>query len=158
MAAQELRHRVESINRETDATLDSIRREIAVVEERLRGGGSTDPSTGLLNAREITRQMEAYQTSGVVFSLLRFELHGAVTEPVMKQAAGRIEKQFRHRDRIARWSDTEFLVLFQGPPEVAEGRGTQVAKLLGGRYELTTGGQVEILAQAELTDREVALA
>jgi GGDEF domain-containing protein len=156
--AGELRHRVESMNREMDSTQESIRREMAAAEERLRGSGSTDPSTGLLNAREIKRQMEAYRDSGVAFSLLRFEMHGTVTEPVMKQAAGRIEKQFRHRDRIARWSDTEFLVLFQGPEDVAETRASQVAKLLAGRYDLTTGGQVEIAVHSQLADREVALA
>jgi GGDEF domain-containing protein len=158
VAAGELRRSVESMNRETDAALDSVRREMAAAEERLRGSGSTDPSTGLLNAREFTRQMEARRASGVAFSLLRFELHGSVTEPVMKQAAGRIEKQFRQRDRIARWSETEFMVLFQGPPEVAEARASQVSRLLAGCYELTTGGQVEIAVHVELADREVALA
>ena len=158
VVAGELRHRVQSMNLETDSTLKSVHQEITAVEERLRGSGSTDPSTGLLNAREITRQMEAYRASGVVFSLLRFALYGSITEPVMKQAAVRIEKQFRHRDRIARWSETEFLVLFQGPPEVAESRATQVARILAGVYELTTGGQVEILAQSQLVDSELALA
>ena len=90
--------------------------------------------------------------------MLRFELHGSVTEPVMKQAAGRIEKQFRHRDRIARWSETEFLVLFQGPPDVAETRAKQVAKLLAGRYELSTGAHVEIMVDSCRAEQELALA
>jgi GGDEF domain-containing protein len=156
--AGELRHRVDRMGQETVSMLDRVRKEMRAVEERLRGNQSTDASTGLLNSREITRQIDAYRLSGVAFSLLRFELHGSITEPVMKQAASRIEKQFRHRDRIARWSETEFLVLFQGPPEVAETRATQVAKLLAGRYELSTGGQVEIMVDSGLAEQELALA
>jgi len=156
VAAAELRHRLESMNRETDSMLKHVLREIAAAEEGIRGKGSTDPSTGLLNAREITRQIEAYQASGVVFRLLRFELFGAVTEPVMKQAASRVEKQFRSPDRVARWSETEFLVLFQGPQEVAEARAEQVAELLAGSYELTTGEQVEIMVQSQLLEQEVS--
>jgi GGDEF domain-containing protein len=156
--AGELRHRVDRMGQETVSMLDRVRKEMRAVEERLRGNQSTDASTGLLNSREITRQIDAYRLSGVAFSLLRFDLHGSITEPVMKQAASRIEKQFRHRDRIARWSETEFLVLFQGPPEVAETRATQVAKLLAGRYELSTGGQVEIMVDSGLAVQELALA
>jgi hypothetical protein len=156
--ASELRRCVDRMGQETASMLDRVRKEMRAVEDRLRGNQSTDASTGLLNSREIARQIEAYRSSGVTFSLLRFELHGSITEPVMKQAASRIEKQFRHRDRIARWSETEFLVLFQGPPEVAEARGTQVAKLLAGRYQLSTGGQVEIMVDSCLAEPELALA
>ena len=156
--AGELRRCVGRMGQETASMLDRARKEMAAVEDRLRGGQSTDSSTGLLNAREITRQIDAFGASGVEFSLLRFELHGSITEPVMKQAASRIEKQFRHRDRIARWSETEFLVLFQGPPEIAEARATQVAKLLAGRYELSTGAQVEIMVDSCLAEPELALA
>jgi GGDEF domain-containing protein len=156
--AGELRRCVDRMNQETASMLDRVRKEMRAVEEGLRGNQSTDASTGLLNSREITRQMEAYRLSGVPFSQLRFDLQGSITEPVMKQAAGRIEKQFRHRDRIARWSETEFLVLFQGPPEVAEKRATQVAKLLAGRYELSNGGQVEIMVDSCLAEQELALA
>lgn len=155
--AGELRRSVESMTRETATMLDIVRKEVAGVEVRLRGTQSTDPSTGLLNARELTRQMEVYRASGLAFTLLRFDLHGQVTEPIMKQAAGRIEKQFRHRDRIARWSDTELMVLFQGPADVAETRASQVAKILGGRYQSANGGQTDIMVQGQLADLEAAL-
>jgi GGDEF domain-containing protein len=156
-AAGELRRSAENVKRETASMLDAMHKEIAEVDSRLRGNQSTDPSTGLLNAREIKRQMEAYTASGLTFSILRFELYGQITEPVMKKAAGRLEQQFRHRDRIARWGEAQFLVLFQGPARVAESRADQVAKILGGRYELATGGEVEIFANAQLEDPQVAL-
>ena len=76
----------------------------------------------------------------------------------MKQAAVKLGTQFRHRDRIARWSEREFLVLFQGPPEVAESRAAQVARSLAGRYDLDSGVYVEITIQTRLTHQELALA
>jgi len=151
----ELRRYIDNMSHETASMLGRLREEMLGVEERLRGSQSTDPSTGLLNAREITRQIEAYRASGLTFSLLRFELRGSVSEQVMKQAAANIEGQFRHRDRIARWSDKEFLVLFQGPREVAESRAGQVRQTLTGRYDLDTGVYVEITVHAHLTHQEL---
>ena len=155
--AAELRRCAESVQRETASTLESMHKELASVDTRLRGNHSTDPSTGLLNAREITRQMEAFSASGLTFSILRFKLYGSVPEPVMRQAAVKIESQFRYRDRISRWSETEFVVLFQGPPGVAESRAEQVATLLGGRYELATGAHVEVFVHAHREESLTAL-
>jgi GGDEF domain-containing protein len=151
----ELRRYIDNMSHETASMLGRLREEMLGVEERLRGSQSTDPSTGLLNAREITRQIEAYRASGLTFSLIRFELRGSVSEQVMKRAAAKIEGQFRHRDRIARWSDKEFLVLFQGPREVAESRAGQVRQTLTGRYDLDTGVYVEITVHAHLTHQEL---
>jgi len=151
----ELRRYIDNMSLETSSMLEKLREEMAVVEERLRGSQSTDPSTGLLNSREITRQIEAYRASGLTFSLLRFELRGSVSEKVMKQAAAKIEGQFRHRDRISRWSDKEFLVLFQGPKDVAESRAVKVTQTLTGRYDLDTGVYVEITVRAHLTHPEL---
>ena len=156
--AADLRRFVEGMSEETKSMLDRLREEMATVEERLRGDQSTDPSTGLLNLREMTRQIEAYRAGGLSFSLLRFELRGPIGEQVMRQAAAKLEKQFRHRDRIARWGEREFLVLFLGPPEVAESRTAQVVRLLEARYDLESGAYVEITAQAHLTHQELALA
>jgi GGDEF domain-containing protein len=76
----------------------------------------------------------------------------------MSQAAAKLEQQFRHRDRIARWSEREFLVLFHGTPEVAESRAAQVARLLEARYDPESGAYVEITAHAHLRHQELALA
>lgn len=157
-AAAELRRSIESAGRETASMLTRMRAETAAAEERLRGSQSTDRSTGLLNSSEITRQIEAYRANRLTFSLLRFELCGTVSEQVMKQAAAKLEMQFRHCDRIARWSEREFLIVFQGPPEVAESRAPQVAQLLAGRYDLDSGAYVEITVRPRLTHPELALA
>jgi len=157
-AAAELRRCIESMGHETASMLTRMREKTVAVEERLRGSQSTDPSTGLLNSSEITRQIEAYRANGLVFSLLRFELRGIVSEPVMKQAAAKLEAQFRHCDRIARWSEREFLVLFQGAPDVAESRAAQAARLLAGRYDLDSGAYLEITVHPHLTHSKLALA
>jgi hypothetical protein len=157
-AAAEFRGCIESMGRETASMLTRMREETAAVEERLRGTQGADDPTGLLNSGEIIRQIEAYRRNGLVFSLLGFELRGVVSEQVMKQAAAKLGTQFRHCDRIARWSDREFLVLFQGPREVAESRAAQVAQLLAGRYDLESGAYVEITVHPHLTSQELALA
>jgi GGDEF domain-containing protein len=157
-SAVELRRCIESLGEETASMLTRMHEETAAVEERIRGSQSTDASTGLLNSREMTRQIEAYHANRLIFSLLRFELRGTVGEQVMKQAAAKLERQFRHCDRIARWSEKEFLVLFQGPTEVAESRAAQVAQSLAGRYDLESGAYVEITVHPCLTQQEPALA
>ena len=156
--AADLRQFVERMSEETESMLASPREEMVAVEESLRGNQSTDSATGLLNPREMTRQIEAYRAGGLTFSLLRFELHGTIGEQVMKQAAAKLEQQFRYRDRIARWSAREFLVLFQGPRDIAESRAAQVARLLGSSYHLDSGAYVEITAQVQVTHQELALA
>jgi AmiR/NasT family two-component response regulator len=65
---------------ETESMLTHLREEMAAVEERLRGNQSTDSATGLLDPREMTRQIEAYRAGGLTFSLLRFELLGPIGE------------------------------------------------------------------------------
>jgi GGDEF domain-containing protein len=157
-AAAEIHRCIESMGRETESMLTRMREETAAVEERIRGSQSTDPSTGLLNSTEIKRQIEAYRANDLVFSLLSFELRGTVSEQVMKQAAVKLGTQFRHRDRVARWSEREFLVLFQGPPEVAESRAAETARLLAGRYDLVSGAYVEITVHPHLSYQELALA
>jgi len=156
--AAEIRRCIESMGRETESMLARMREEAVAVEQRLRGLNSTDPSTGLLNSDEFTRQIEAHRANGLVFSLLRFELCGTVSEQVMKQAAAKLERQFRHCDRIARGGEKEFLVLFRGAAEIAETRSAAVARLLAGRYDLQSGAYVEITVHSQVTHPELALA
>ncbi len=156
LAVQDLKQLAAALKGETETALDTVREQMAAAEQRLGNTSRTDPSTRLLNAEEITRQMEAYKTSGATFSLLLFELLGSVTEPIMKLAAERLERQFRPRDRVARWSTAEFLVLFHGPADVAEARATQVSKLLAQHYELASGRKVEITVHSQLLDPEIS--
>ena len=51
----------------------------------------------------------------------------------------RLGSQFRHKDFVCRWTDTEFLVLFQGPAEIAQIAPEQIVPWVAGRYLLENG-------------------
>ena len=56
----------------------------------------------------------------------------------------RVASQFRYNDLVCRWSEREFLVLFQGPLDVAQVRSAQVAPWVAGRYLLDNGEIADI--------------
>ena len=105
--------------------LAQMREQMVELDQRLAGAASTDPVTGLINRRELERQIEAHSLHGATFSLLLFELEGPIGDQVLRMAAAKLASQFRHRDRTARWSDKEFAVLFLGENELAEARARQ---------------------------------
>ncbi len=105
----------------------------------------TDPLTGLMNRREMERQIESRRAAGVPPVLLQFQLSGEINDQVAKQVAARLGSQFRHKDFVSRWTDTDFLVLFQGPLEIALGaRGTDRA---------VGGGEVSARQRGQRADR-----
>jgi GGDEF domain-containing protein len=158
LQAAELRHCIESMERESAAVAGRLREAMAELDQRLAGTESTDPVTGLINRREIHRQIEAHTSHGSTFSLLRFEMRGAVSDQVMRQAAANLSTRFRHRDRVARWSEREFAVLFLGDAGLAERRAAQVVPSLTGRYELDNGETVAITAHVSLLQPAAAIA
>ena len=152
--AGRLRQCIQSMGDDVQQMVANMQQEINAVEARIEGSHSTDSSTGLLNRREMARQIEAFRLSGCTFSLLRFELRGAIGEPVMQQAAHRLTGSFRNRERIARWGQAEFLVLFQGSAELARTRAALVAPSLQ-RYSLGAGARVEASVRVEVTEQEL---
>jgi GGDEF domain-containing protein len=149
---------VDSMSHETAAMVGKMREQMVVLDQRLAGAASTDPVTGLINRRELERQIEAHRLHGATFSLLLFELEGPVGEQVLQMAGAKLASHFRHRDRTARWSDREFAVLFLGENQLAEARAAEVLPRLGGRYTLENGESVVIEAKARLLERELAAA
>jgi GGDEF domain-containing protein len=132
-----------------------MQREMDAVAVRIKEAEVTDPLTGLMNRREMERQIEARKAAGHRPVLLQFQLTGAITDEITKQVSARLGSHFRHKDFICRWTSTEFLVLFQGPPEIAQMRAEQIVPWVSGRYLLDNGESVQIgvevrLAQAEL--------
>jgi GGDEF domain-containing protein len=135
-----------------------MREQTAKLDQRLAGSASTDPVTGLINRRELERQIEAHQSHGATFSLLLFELSGPLSDQVLRMAATKLSTQFRHRDRVGRWSDTEFAVLFLGESKLAQARAEQVIPWVAGRYMLDNGESVHIAATTRLVELELAAA
>ena len=140
----------ETMKHETASALTRMRDEMSGLDERLAGAGSTDPVTGLINCAELDRQVAAHRLHGVTFFILVFGLQGPLSDQVMRQAADRLSTQFRHRDRVARWSAKEFAVLFVGPSDLAKVRAAQAVARIAGRYTLENGEIVEITADVRM--------
>jgi len=147
---------VESMSHETQSLVTRMRNELGAVERRLQESEVTDPLTGLMNRREMERRIETRKNEGEPPVLLHFQLSGEVGAEVMQQVSSRLSSQFRHKDIVCRWTDTEFLVLFQGPPEIAQMRAEQIVPWVAGRYLLESGESVQIGVQVSLTQLEVA--
>lgn len=135
---------VESMNHETQSLVARMHTELAAVEERLKESEVTDPLTGLMNRREMERQIEARRGQGQHPVLLLFRLAGEISDEIARQVGVRLGSQFRHKDFISRWTQNEFLVLFQGPVEVARSRAEQIVPWVSGRYVLDNGEAVQV--------------
>ena len=146
---------VESMAHETQSLLTRMHHELESVEVRVKEAEVTDPLTGLMNRREMERQIETRKAAGNPPVLLHFQLTGEVNDEVMKQVAARLGSHFRHKDFIARWTSTEFLVLFQGPPEIAQMRVEQIVPWVAGRYLLDNGDSAQVSIEGRLAQPEL---
>jgi GGDEF domain-containing protein len=141
---------VESMANDTQSLLSRMRTELSDVSDRLKESEVTDRLTGLMNRREMERQIDQRKTSGEDPVILVFELTGAVSDEVAQQVAARLTSHFRHQDLICRWTDREFLVLFKGSPEIARSRTDQIVPWIAGKYALDNGESAEIGVEAGL--------
>jgi GGDEF domain-containing protein len=146
---------VESMTHEAQSLATRMNHELASVELRVREAEVTDPLTGLMNRREMERQIESRKAAGNPPVLLHFQLTGEVNDEVMKQVATRLGSHFRHKDFIARWTNAEFMVLFQGPPEIAHMRVEQIVPWISGRYLLDNGDTAQVSVEGRLAPAEV---
>jgi len=162
LQAAGLRSCIESISHESESIVLRMHDELAALEQRLDETKVTDPSTGLMNRREMERQIAAHRSSGKTFSLLKFELAGeqgsGLSDRAAKQVAERLGRQFRHRDLICRWSPGQFLVLFQGPAEIAQSRVAQILPWIEGRYTPESGPVVQVTVEVKQVEPEAASA
>ncbi|MGA3188969.1 MAG: GGDEF domain-containing protein [Bryobacteraceae bacterium] len=141
---------VESMSNDTQSLVSRMRTELTAVTERLQDAEVTDRLTGLMNRREMERQIEQRKAAGEDPVIVVFELSGDVRDEVAQQAAARLGSQFRHHDLICRWTEYEFLVLFQGTREIAHARTEQIIPWIAGKYPLDNGEIVEIRVDAGL--------
>jgi GGDEF domain-containing protein len=145
----------ESMDNDSQSILSSMQDLLRGVESRLTAAEVVDPATGLMNRRELERRIETRQTGGdpVVRLLFDITFEGAESArpEVLRHVASRLTAQLRPEDLIARWSDTQFLILFNGSEQIAQRRGPQIAGLLSGRYALEQG-PVEVRASVALLD------
>jgi GGDEF domain-containing protein len=143
---------VESMSHESQSLLKRIHEEMQAVEARLAEAEVTDPVTGLMNRREMERSIAALRSEGAVPVLLLFDFDMPLPDEAAQQAATRLTSQFRYSDMVCRWTDRQFLVLFNGAPEIARARIDQVVPWVAGRYLLADGTSVELQAGASLIE------
>ncbi len=146
---------VESMAHETHSLMIRMHNELAAVEQRLKDSEVTDPLTGLMNRREMERQIETRKKAGKPPVLLQFQLTGDINDDIARQVAARLASQFRHKDFVSRWTETEFLVLFQGPAEIAQMRAEQIVPWVAGRYVLDNGDAAQIGVEVHVTQPEL---
>lgn len=162
--AAALRDLVDSMGREATSILSRLREQMIELDQRLAGAASTDPVTGLINRREMERQIQAHKLHGSTFALLLFEIQlkgpedGPINDQVLRTAAARLLTKFRHTDWIGRWGAAEFAVLFLGEAEIAQTRAAQAVTALQGRYVLDNGEPVLASAKGRLVQAEFATA
>ncbi len=141
---------VENMTHDTQSLVARMGIELAQVSARLKDAQITDPVTGLMNRREMQRQIDRQRDAGVDPVLLVFELAGEMRDEIAHQVAERLSSHFRHSDLICRWTDNEFLVMFQGTREIAEARLEQIVPWITGKYVLDSGESIAIRAEAGL--------
>ena len=112
-------------------------------------------TTGLMNRREMERHIEAHKSISTPPVLLHFHLSGHLTDEVVRQVAARLGSQFRHNDFVSRWTDTDYLVLFQGPAAVARSRSEQIVPWLRGCYTLDNGETTEVDVEVRMLEGEL---
>jgi GGDEF domain-containing protein len=146
---------VESMGHESQSLVQRMRAELVSVEQRLAESEITDPVTGLTNRREMERRIHVAAEGDAAPVLVRFDFGAPVPDEAARQVGARIGSQFRYNDVVCRWSENEFLVLFQGTREIAEARAGQVVPWVAGRYLLDTGEIMELHVEASLVGLEV---
>jgi len=154
--AAALRGLVGDVNSEAASVVSRMREKMFQLDQRLAGTTSIDPTTGLINRRELERQIQVHTLHGSTFTLLLFELSGPyMSDQVLKLAGARLIATFRHREWTARWSENDLAVLFMGSPQLAETRAAEATSVIDGKYTLENGETVIISARARLLQPEL---
>jgi GGDEF domain-containing protein len=148
---------VESMSNDTQSLVLRMRTELAGVTQRLQDAEVTDRLTGLMNRKEMERQIGLRKALGEEPVLVVFELFGDVRDEVSKEVAARMGSQFRYKDLLCRWTEYEYLVMFEGNVETALSRTEQIVPSIAGRYLLDNGESVEIRVDAGLVAPHLAM-
>jgi GGDEF domain-containing protein len=148
---------IESMSNDTKSLVARMRQELTQVTQRLQDAEVTDRLTGLMNRKEMERQIALRRATGEDPVLVVFELSGDVRDEVSKQVAARLDSQFRYRDLLCRWTEYEFMVMFEGNAEIARARTEQIVPSIAGRYPLDNGESVEIRVDAGLVAHQLTM-
>jgi GGDEF domain-containing protein len=143
---------VESMHNDSQSLVARMRDELAATATRLEDAEVTDRLTGLMNRKEMERQIAQCRAAGEEPVLVVFELSGDVSDEVSRQAGARLGSQFRYKDLVCRWTEYEYMVMFQGNKEIAQARTEQIVPWIAGKYPLDSGEILEIRVEAGLVE------
>src|SRR5215471_17365552 len=90
MQAAGLRNCVESLSHEWQSLLTRMKIELVEAERRIAEAETTDPVTGLMNNREMQRQIEQHRLSGEPGTLLLFTINAGLPDDVVQQVGSRL--------------------------------------------------------------------
>lgn len=151
--AAALKSCVDSMHRETTVLLAALRKGLDETRAQLATTeieACSDAATGLLNRRQMERQIRAHCCSDdapplVVFvlneySVLETRYGGAVAGQVLREFGERLTARVRPQDTVGRWEDDELLVLFRYQGQDVEARAAQIAQWLEGLYIIPSAG------------------
>lgn len=141
---------IESMNYEMQSLVERLRGELRVAERVVAEAETTDYATCLMNRRETERRIAEREASGKPYALLLFTLGESAAPEVLRQVALRLTQQVRYTDRVGRWGEREFVVLFAGPLSIAETRITQIVPWIAGRYLLDNGDHAHVDVEAQV--------
>lgn len=148
----------ESMQSDAQSVLARMEELLASVEARLSEAESVDRATGLMNHREMDSRLELRRTAGLPVLRLLFSIDCQSSpedrDAVLRRVAARLTGQTRPGDLVARWGDREFLILFDGPEDVGERRGGELASMLTTSYPLENGTTVDVQVSVQLLDRQ----
>lgn len=147
---------VESLRLDWQTVLTTMKGELVEAERRIAQGAIADRVTGLMNRREMERQIGIQTGNGCTPTLIVFTVNAGLADEIIQQVALRLISQFRHNDLIARWSANEFVVLFHATPEIALARSAQILPWVEGRYLADNGNPVEVRAEGGLMEHQMA--
>jgi GGDEF domain-containing protein len=152
--AASLQNCIDSMTTETESMLARLEELLADTTARVADLEVVDRITGLMNRREMERRIERAGASGVRL-LFRIEWDGAASwrDAILRQSAIRLSAQLRPEDLVARWGDSELLVLFRGTEEIASRRGADVAHLLSGPYALDGGTPILVQTHVQCLEQ-----
>jgi GGDEF domain-containing protein len=147
---------IESMSQESQGLMRRLDNELNQVTERLKDAEITDPATGLMNRREMSRRIGQKRSQGETPTLLRFTMSHMLPDDAAFQVAARLASQLRFNDLTCRWSSNQFLVLFDGPADRGANRAKQIIPCIAGRYLLDSGATLELTAEAVLVEDPIS--
>ncbi len=146
-SANDLRDCVDRMTRESRESVARLRTELSTYQCRLEEAeklASLDSLTGLVNRRDVERQIAHRIGNAQEFCVILLDLNGfkqindryghPAGDDILKQFSKELRSFFRSADTVGRWGGDEFLVIVDCSPKDAEVRMERLREWVFGEY------------------------